>query len=150
MTLVETELMLSVPPSKVWQALVAFADYARWHPYIRLSGPAELGARIEYIYTLDLVSRRTLPAAATIIALEPQRVLAWRIRVLPILSIAEGYELLAERSATRLRHWTEYRGLLAILSGRKMAARANAMMREADFALHAHLIRAGKKSRKRQ
>ena len=150
MTMVETELTLSTPLLRVWQALVAFPDYARWHPYIRLSGTAELGARIDYIYTLDPVSRRTLPAAATIIALEPQRILAWRIRVLPILSITEGYELLAERSATRLRHWTEYRGLLALLSGRKMGARAHATMREADFALHAYLIRAGRKSRTRR
>jgi len=150
MTMVETELTLSIPPPRVWQALIAFPDYARWHPYIRLSGTAEPGARIEYIYTLDARSRRTLPAAATIIAFEPGRVLAWRIRVRPILSIAEGYELLAHRAGTRLRHWTEYRGLLDILSGRKMAARAHATMREADVALQAHLIRAGKQSPRRR
>ena len=150
MTMVETELALSIPLPRVWQALVSFSNYALWHPYARLSGAAELGARIDYVYTLDPVSRRTLPAAATIIALEPERILVWRIRVLPILSITEGYELLAEDSATRLRHWTEYRGLLAILSGRKMGARAHATMREADFALQAHLIRAGRKSGTRQ
>ncbi len=150
MTMVETELTLSSPLAKVWQALVAFPDYARWHPYARLSGAAELGARIDYIYALDPASRRTLPAAATIIALEPQRILAWRIRVLPILSITEGYELLAEHAATRPRHWTEYRGLLAFLSGRKMGTRAHATMRETDFALQAYLIGADGKSPRRR
>ena len=87
MTMVETELTLSSPPFKVWQALVAFPDYVRWHPYIRLSGAAELGAR------------------------------------------------------------TEYRGLLAILSGRTMGARTHATMPEPDFALQAYPIRAGRKSR---
>lgn len=103
-------------------------------------------ARLEYIYTLDARSRRTLPAAATIIAFEPLRTLAWRIRVRSILSIREGYELLAHLTGTRPRHWTDYRGLLDILSGRKMVARALATMRKADLALQAHLIRADKKS----
>ena len=150
MTMVETELSLPVPPPQIWQALIAFDDYARWHPFIRLSGAAAMGAEIDYIYTLKLGGRRALPAPATIIAFEAGRLLAWRTRVRPIMMIVEGFELRAEGPGTKLRHWTEYRGLLDIVSGRKMGERAGAMMRETDLALRSYLVRATKKNRRRR
>ncbi|MBK8273316.1 MAG: SRPBCC family protein [Sphingomonadales bacterium] len=38
---VSKETIIAAPPERVWAALVTFADYAKWHPMVRIDGEPE-------------------------------------------------------------------------------------------------------------
>lgn len=143
----ENEVMLPVSVRRVWHTLLAFEQYPRWHPFLRLSGRPLLGERIDYTFTMMMMGRRTLSTFATIVELEPLRTLAWRVGVRPLFTAVERFELQGQTSRTRLRHWVEYRGLVVPILSRGLSKHTRAMTLETDAALRTYLIKAGRGGR---
>jgi hypothetical protein len=138
---IENEALAPVPPSRVWEVLTAFDRYPRWHPFIRLRGEAVLGAEIDYLYTLKFPSKQKWKAFAKIIELAPMQSFSWRIGVRYLFIAKEGYVLDDQSGGTKIRHWLEYSGIASWPFARGMSRRAESMMKEADEALRAHVIK---------
>ena len=137
---VENRTQLPVPPSRVWEALLAFELYPRWHPYLRLQGEAAPGAELELQYTRQLVTARRRRAWVKVQDYQPHRRFEWGLGSLALVRVREGFALESHAGGTQLLHWYEYRGLVALLGGETVRSREEKMVRETDAALSAYLI----------
>ena len=87
-----TTLRIAAPPSRVWAVLVDTADYPRWNPFMRLSGPLLPGRVIEHV-ELDGDDRTVFHPRLLVV--RPDRELRWLGRIaLPRLLDAEHVILL--------------------------------------------------------
>lgn len=142
---VENEVAIAARPEAVWDVLMDFEGYPRWHPFIRFTGTAVLGGEVEYFYTSKLPGMRRfrkMRAFAGITALEAPSDFAWRIDMGSFFfRVDEIYHLERHPTGTRLAHRTEYRGLVALLAPAGLASRAYTTMCQADAALRAHFAK---------
>lgn len=68
---------INASPQQVWQALLDFARYPDWNPFIiELNGRAEVGASLEEWVVISKEKR--VRFKTTILALEPAKKLVWR------------------------------------------------------------------------
>ncbi|MBA4308250.1 MAG: hypothetical protein C0429_16095 [Sphingopyxis sp.] len=74
---VSKETMIVAAPERVWAALVAFDDYASWHPMVRIEGDPQHHATLRYSLRMEYRSPKFLTVDAQIISFEPQRALAF-------------------------------------------------------------------------
>lgn len=139
MIAIDNEIAVAAPPSKVWQLLADLPRYRSWHPFIRLTGKAELGAELDYEYTSILRTKRVRHSPARITRFEPGQALEWTMGIGSFFVQVERYELARHPLGTRLRHCVEYRGLVSILFRGASSSAAHARMCEADDAIRTHL-----------
>jgi hypothetical protein len=120
--LIQTSIAIAAPPERVWAVLMDFADYPSWNPFIQsLQGEARVGAPLTA--TITPPGRNPQTFHPTIIALEPQRVFAWR-GTLPIPGLFTGeHRFVLERSAagTVFTQSERFTGVLVPLVGRILA-----------------------------
>ncbi|AQR75104.1 SRPBCC domain-containing protein [Sphingomonas sp. LM7] len=145
MRIIENETAIAAPPAQVWRVLSDFPGYCGWHPFIRLSGEATLGAEVDYEFTAILRSRRVRHSPAVITRLERDTALEWQMGYRHVFQHIESWELSRLPTGTRLRHWVEFRGAFALLMSRAARNAAHSRMCEADDDLRSHVE--GKKSR---
>ena len=136
----EREVSLGVPPAAVWRLLMDFANYAAWHPFVRLKGEPRLG-EIAYTSSSSLAPNRVLRAPATITRLDAERCFEWRSGVRPLFLKIESYTLEPQGAGTLLTHRLEYRGALPALSHGRMTRQASDMVTRTSQALAACLAK---------
>ncbi len=135
---VEHVTCLSTSPLRVWTAVSDLGSFARWHPFIRLSGVASEGAKIGYTFTTTFL-RKPLTAPATITRFRKPSEIGWKTGMRGLLMFEEAYQIDAISSRTEVRHTTRCWGLVSILAARKMKGRILASMKESDRALERYL-----------
>lgn len=131
---VEHVTRLSTSPLRVWTAVSDLDGFARWHPFIRLSGVASEGAEIGYTFSTTFL-RKAMIAPATITRFRKPVEIGWKTGVLGLFLLEEAYQIDAISSGTEVRHTTRCWTLVSILAARKMKGRILGSMKEADRAL---------------
>lgn len=135
---VENVTCLSTSPLRVWTAVSDLDGFARWHPFIRLSGVASEGGAIGYTFNTTFL-RKALTAPATITRFRKPAEIGWKTGLRGLLLFEEAYQIDAISSGTGVRHTTRCWGLVSILAARKMKGRILASMEESDRALERYL-----------
>lgn len=128
----ENETILHASPPKVWAALIRFDDYARWNPFVRIAGPLEQGALVEYSFRMKSNKRRFFTVDARIVALEPQRRVTFRFGFGGLLSFEESYCVVPIPVGSQLVHSFCCTGLLSALKLRNMRKNFGKMLEITD------------------
>jgi len=136
----ERKVSLGVPPALVWRLLMDFANYAAWHPFVRLKGEPRLGA-IAYTYSSALAPDRVLRAPATITRLDAERCFEWRSGIRWLFLAIESFTLVPARGGTLLTHRLEYRGALPALQPGRLTRKANDMVARTGQSLATYLAK---------
>lgn len=114
MRLISTFIDIHANPARVWRALVAFADYPAWNPFIlSIDGPLAVGARLTV--RIQAPGRSAISFRPRVLIAEPERQLRWKGRlVLPGLFDGEhSFRLEPIPGGVRFHHEERFRGLLA-------------------------------------
>lgn len=135
---VEHVMCLSTSPLRVWTAVSDLGGFARWHPFIRLSGVASEGSAIGYTFYTNFL-RKPLTAPATITRFRKPAEIGWKTGLRGLLMLEEAYQIDEISSGTEIRHTTRCWGLVSILAARKMKGRILGSMKESDRALERYL-----------
>lgn len=135
---VDNRTVIAASPLRIWTALASINDFARWHPFIRLSGEPAIGAKIGYTFT-PVGMKRMMTASATMTLFEKPVRIGWRAGLRGLMTTEELYELSPVSGGTELRHRSSYRGLLAPVRSEHRRQRLLAAVIEADAALERHL-----------
>ncbi len=145
---VSKETMIVAAPERVWAALVAFDDYASWHPMVRIEGDPRLHATLRYSLRMDYRNPKFLTVDAQIISFEPQRALAFRFGLGRLLSINEHFSVEQQgKTATRLVQRYEISGLAAWLAMRRAKRNMTTLVECVGPALKQHLEKAAPQRR---
>lgn len=115
MASVTNETLLKEPPARIWTALTRFDDYDRWHPFVRISGEARAGAKINISFIGSDGKQILRPMLARILVAEMHLQLAIRFGFGRFISFDERYELVPQPAGTFLIHSLTCRGYLAPL-----------------------------------
>ena len=111
---IEASILISAPPSRVWQVLTDFSAFPAWNPFIRsISGPLREGARLSV--QIMPPGRSSLRFRPTVLVSRPNEELRWRGSLLiPGLFSGEHSFLLRpeEASSTRFIQSERFSGLL--------------------------------------
>jgi hypothetical protein len=115
-----TEIEIDAPPEKVWQALVDFASYPDWNPFIReVSGELAEGQSLRLVLTPGDGSEKSL--VASIARLAPNQELRWRRKLLFQRAFAGEHfwklTPLDDGRRTRLLHGEDFTGFLVQYMG---------------------------------
>lgn len=102
---VEHVTCLSAAPLRVWTALSDLAGFARWHPFIRLSGAAVEGGAIGYTFNTTFL-RKAMTAPATITQCRKPEEIGWKTGMPGLLMFEEAFRIDAITSGTQMRHST--------------------------------------------
>lgn len=140
----EETFSLGTPPALVWRLLMDFANYAAWHPFVRLKGEPRLG-QIAYTYSSSLAPDRVLRAPATITRVDAERCFEWRSGVRRLFLSIESFTLEPAGDGTLLTHRLEYRGLVPVLLRGRLTRKAGAMVAQTGQSLAAYLAKHGPK-----
>lgn len=135
---VEHVTRLSTSPLRVWAAVSDLDGFARWHPYIRLSGVASEGAEIGYTFSTTFL-RKAMTAPATITRFRKPVEIGWKTGMPGLLMFEEAYQIDAISSGTAVRHTTRCWGLVSMLAARKIEGHTLDKMKESDRALERYL-----------
>ncbi|MBQ1560224.1 MULTISPECIES: SRPBCC family protein [unclassified Caulobacter] len=109
--IIESEIDIAAPPTKVWRTLSEFGGYPRWHPHWEIDGVPIRGASV-YIRIGSNPEKR-LRVRARVIGMAPGEEIAFQSGPF----FARSYEYFhLERSArgTLLRHTNKITGLAAL------------------------------------
>lgn len=135
----ENETILHASPPKVWTALTRFDDYARWSPFIRIAGPLEAGALVQYSFRIKSSKPRFFTVDAHIITLEPQKRVTFRFGVGGLISFEESYAVEPVPVGSRLVHSFRCTGLLSALKFKKVKRNFRQMLEITDRLFERHL-----------
>ena len=111
---VSNEVDIQASPGQVWAALVDFAGYRNWNPYVAIRGVAGNGSEIEWSLGSTLLKRR-IWAKAHISEFNEPRVLEWSFGSRAIFVVTEHFFLQATEKGTRLQHKASCRGWFMML-----------------------------------
>jgi hypothetical protein len=139
MIAIESELKLRAAPEVVWRVLIDFGNYAVWHPTLRLEGPAELGATIDYGLSNTLTGWTSARADARVTRFEPGRVVEWRMGIRLLFQVTESYALRPLEAGTAVVHRIEYRGIGVRVTSQRAVGLWHKAARDADGALRVYL-----------
>lgn|SRR5690348_6795142 len=123
---IDTEILIQVPPAKVWAVLTDFAAYPEWNPFIvSIEGRAEWGERLTVC--IHAGDRRHVFKPVVLQATAPTR-LRWlgRLGMPGIFDGEHGFELRAEGSGTRLLQTESFQGFLMPLLWRTVGPMTHA------------------------
>jgi hypothetical protein len=116
--IIETSILISGPPSRVWSVLMDFDAYPSWNPFIRrIKGQKQIGARLEVV--IEAPGRKAETFRPVILELEPERVFCWR-GSLPIPGLFVGehrFALSGEAPGTRFEQSERFSGVLVPFLG---------------------------------
>lgn len=136
-----TEIEIDAPPERVWAALLDFASFPDWNPFIRgISGTAAVGSRLEV--TLGASGTKPMSFRPTVKAVVPNRELRWLGRVgLPRIFDGEHiFELTPiGPNRTRFVQREKFRGLFVPLLAKSLDRDARRGFEEMNRALRARL-----------
>jgi hypothetical protein len=110
---IETAIDIAASPDRVWAALIDFAAYPDWNPFIRrLQGEAGTGARLAV--TIEPPGGRALTFKPRVLIAQPGRELRWLGHfILPGLFDGEhSFRLEPTATGCRLHQDETFRGLL--------------------------------------
>ncbi|MDJ1431787.1 SRPBCC domain-containing protein [Halostagnicola sp. A-GB9-2] len=80
---------IDAPPDAVWEVLLEFDTYPEWNPFVRsITGLPVEGERLEV--TIQPPASRSMTFTPDVIAVEPNRRLAWRGRLF-VPFVFDGY-----------------------------------------------------------
>lgn len=112
---IDTEILISAPPERVWSVLTDFASYPQWNPFIvALEGKPEWGERLRVRMQAGGSSHVFKPVVLQ--ATAPTR-LRWlgRLGVPGLFDGEHGFELKSEVTGTRLLQTETFQGFLVPL-----------------------------------
>jgi hypothetical protein len=116
---IETQIDIEAPPEKVWAALLDFASYPSWNPFIpAISGEPAPGARLEV--RLRPPGGAGMTVRPTVLEATPGRRLRWlgKLGVRGIFDGEHRFELEPLAGGrTRFTHAERFSGLLVPLLG---------------------------------
>lgn len=135
----ENETILHASPTKVWTALNRFDDYARWNPFVRITGQLATGALVEYSFRMKSNKSRFFTVNARIITLEPQRRVTFRFGFGALMAFEESYSVEPVPVGSRLVHSFRCTGLLSALKLKNMKRNFSKMLEVTDRLLQRHL-----------
>ena len=147
---VENETILHASPPKVWTALTRLDGYARWNPFVRISGPLEPGGLVEYSFRMKSNKPRFFTVDARIIALEPQKRVTFRFGFGGLMSFEESYCVVPIPVGSQLVHSFRCTGLLSALKLRRMRKNFSKMLEITDRLFQRHLTPARPPSPKKR
>ncbi|APW98175.1 polyketide cyclase [Halobiforma lacisalsi AJ5] len=111
---IETFEEIDAPPDVVWDVLLEFDSYPEWNPFIRaIEGDPSRGERLRV--RIEPPESRGMTFRPTVIAVEPERRLAWRGRLIVPFVFDGDHEFHLEPiddDRTRLLHRETFRGVL--------------------------------------
>lgn len=111
---IETEILISAPPARVWAALLDFERHAEWNPFVRaIEGEARPGARLSL--AVQPPGGRLMRFRPWVLRVEAACELRWLGHLLlPGLLDGEHYFCLEdlEAAGTRLIHGERFSGML--------------------------------------
>ncbi|MCA0158163.1 SRPBCC domain-containing protein [Tsukamurella sp. M9C] len=116
---VERSIEIAAPPAEVWRVLVDFAAYPQWNPFvIRAAAPdgLEVGRDLDVRISNGGSETGFRPA---VLAVEPDRELRWRGRVLlpGVLDGEHSFRLEATAQGMRFTQGERFRGVLVPVAG---------------------------------
>lgn len=135
----ENETILHASPLKVWSALTRFEDYGRWSPFIRIAGPLELGAIVQYSFRMNANKPRFFNIDARITALELHRHIAYRFSLGWLISMEESYSVALDPVGSRVIHSFRCTGPLSALNIPKMNRNLKQILETTDRLFQRHL-----------
>lgn len=138
----ENETILHAAPPKVWTALTRFEDYERWSPFVRIAGPLELGALVQYSFRTKTNKPRFFTVDARITALEPQKRVTFRFGLGGLISIEESYSVAPARAGSQLVHSFHCTGLLPVLTPKRTRRNLSQILEATDREFRRHLSHA--------
>ncbi len=103
-------------PQKLWPLVANLKRIGEWNPRISLSGTTAFNAEIRVTFKDMLAARSKADGPGRIVLLEPNRAIAWRIRIPFCLQIDESFVLTPEADGTRVLHKVTCSRLLAIVT----------------------------------
>lgn len=115
---VESTIVIPTPAQAIFALYTDVAGWSRWDPDTRsanLDGPFQVGARGRLVPTKG----RAVPMVLTHV--EPERSFTVQCRI-PLFEMVFEHELRAVGTGTEATHRVSFRGLLAPLLGRMLAA----------------------------
>lgn len=121
-----TEIEIAAAPERVWAALVDFAGYPEWNPYVKaVEGKLGVGERLTLTLTpADGSERRQV---VTVVKLEPGSTLRWTSKLL-VRRLFDGehyFELVSlDGDHTRLIHGEDLSGAMVQHMGPRLTAMA--------------------------
>lgn len=131
---VSNEVDIPAPPHQVWNALVDFAGYRNWNPYVAIRGVAGDGSEIEWSLGSTLLKRRIWQKGQISEFNQPD-VLKWSFGSRAVVVITESFFLQATEKGTRLRHTASCRGMFMILGKGLVRKRIEMIMAAEDKGL---------------
>lgn len=131
---VSNEVDIPASPHQVWNALVDFAGYRFWNPYVAIRGVAGSGSEIEWSLGSTVLKRR-IWVKAQISEFDEPSVLKWSFGSRAVVVITECFFLQATETGTRLQHKTTCRGMLMIFGKGLMRKRIEMIMAAEDKGL---------------
>lgn len=139
MIAIDSELEVRAAPEAVWRVLTDFGNYAVWHPTLRLAGPAELGATLDYGLANVQTGWNSAHADARVTRLEPGRLVEWRMGIQLLFQVTESYALYPHEGGTAVVHRIEYRGIGVRVTSQRAVDLWHKAARDADAALRVYL-----------
>lgn len=137
----ENETILHASPPKVWTTLTCFDDYERWKPFVRVTGPLEQGAPVEYSFRMKSNKPRFFTVDACVTALEPQRRVVFRFGIGGLISFEESYCVLPVPVGSQLVHGFRCTGLISVLKPKNIRRNFSQMLEITDRLFERHLSR---------
>lgn len=113
MPAIRHDVTVQAPLARVWRTLTQFDRWARWHPFISLSGVCEQGATINVSYKMQ---GKPISAEATVVRCEPQTSFAWGVGLPWIFTMEDQYVLTTQSGSTHVNHIKRYGGMLGPLA----------------------------------
>lgn len=135
------EVEIPAPPRRVWEALIDFAAYPEWNPYIAVRGTAALGSEIRWAYSSQMIKR--VWTSAIIDEFDEPNAITWSFRVGWLFNFEERLRLHPTRGGTRLTHSVRCRGIAAQLGRRSLRKTFEAVIGAANDGLRRHVGAAG-------
>jgi hypothetical protein len=116
--MVQTQVRIAAPASRVWQVLTDFPRYPEWNPFItEIEGVPEVGARLRV--RIQPPGRKPMTFKPTVLVVTRDRELRWLGRLyLPRLFDGEhSFRIEDKRRNCRFRQSERFSGVLVRLFG---------------------------------
>src|SRR5688572_9571521 len=121
---IETSLLLSAPPGRVWQVLTDFAAFPEWNPLVlRIEGEARAGSRLRLLIAQPDGSAVRRRLSARIDEWRPGERLGWTGGPWPIFRGHHWFDLTARDGGTLFRHGETMSGIYPWLNRRTIGGR---------------------------